>query len=414
MQEISDTVVQRLDVGGSALIPATSKRLSTASEPRKRPRILVVDDQLDILTALELLLKMNGFVAESVDSPPLALAAIGQPFDLVLMDLNYTRDTTSGQEGLALLTELRKQFDKLPIVVMTAWGNVELAVEAMRLGASDFVQKPWDNSRLLQTITKELDRAAAARRVVDSSKSELDIARHVQQKLFPQKLKPMTTLDYAGRCVPARAVGGDYYDFFDLGEGRLAGVLADVSGKGVGAAMLMANLQASFRSQIESGTREPADLLTAVNRLFYDATPPEQYVTLFYFDYDERARTMRFVNGGHPSPLLMRASGNAERLDATSTVVGLFPNWQCVTGSATLGPGDHLFAFTDGATDCTVIGGHQAEPDELGEDGFVELLLASKGVTALAAVEEIQAELARLGGGQDLVDDQTLIALVGR
>ena len=85
------------------------------------------------------------------------------------MDLNYTRDTTSGQEGLALLTELRKRFDKLPIVVMTAWGNVELAVEAMRLGASDFVQKPWDNSRLLQTITKELDRAAAARRVVDST-----------------------------------------------------------------------------------------------------------------------------------------------------------------------------------------------------------------------------------------------------
>src|SRR5271167_2713516 len=104
MQEISDTVVQRLNVGGSALIPTSSTKSPTASEPRKRPRILVVDDQLDILTALELLLKMNGFVAESVDSPPLALAAASQPFDLVLMDLNYTRDTTSGQEGLALLT----------------------------------------------------------------------------------------------------------------------------------------------------------------------------------------------------------------------------------------------------------------------------------------------------------------------
>ena len=414
MQEISDTVVQRLEVGDSALIPTPSTRSSTASEPRKRPRILVVDDQLDILTALELLLKMNGFVAESVDTPALALAAIGRTFDLVLMDLNYTRDTTSGQEGLALLTELRKRFDKLPIVVMTAWGNVELAVEAMRLGASDFVQKPWDNSRLLQTINKELDRAAAARRVVDNTKSELDIARHVQQKLFPQKLKPMPTLDYAGRCVPARAVGGDYYDFFDLGERRLSGVLADVSGKGVGAAMLMANLQASFRSQIESGTREPADLLAAVNRLFYDATPPEQYVTLFYFDYDEPARTMRFVNCGHPSPLLIKASGEAERLTATSTVVGLFPSWECTTGSATLGPGDHLFAFTDGATDCTVATGDYTELNELGEDGFVELLLASKSGTAQGAVEEIQAELARLGGGQDLVDDQTLIALVGR
>ena len=357
---------------------------------------------------------MNGFVAESVDTPALALAAIRQPFDLVLMDLNYTRDTTSGQEGLTLLTELRKLFDKLPIVVMTAWGNVELAVEAMRLGASDFVQKPWDNSRLLQTLNKELDRAAAARRVVDNNKSELDIARHVQQKLFPQKLKPMPTLDYAGRCVPARAVGGDYYDFFDLGEGRLSGVLADVSGKGVGAAMLMANLQASFRSQIESGTREPVELLAAVNRLFYDATPPEQYVTLFYFDYDEPARTMRFVNCGHPSPLLIKASGEAERLTATCTVVGLFPRFDCATGSVTLEPGDHLFAFTDGATDCTVIGSPQSEPSELGEEGFVELLLASNRGTAQAAVEEVQADLARLGGGLDLVDDQTLIALVGR
>jgi phosphoserine phosphatase RsbU/P len=408
-------VVQRLDVGGSALIPNPSTKSSAAVEPRKRPRILVSDDQLDILTALELLLKMSGYQTESVDSPVLALAATGgQPFDLVLMDLNYTRDTTSGQEGLALLTELRKRFDKLPIVVMTAWGNVELAVEAMRLGASDFVQKPWDNSRLLQTITKELDRAAAARRVVDSSKSELDIARHVQQKLFPQKLKSLASLDYAGRCVPARAVGGDYYDFFDLGEGRLAGVLADVSGKGVGAAMLMANLQASFRSQIESGTREPADLLTAVNRLFFDATPPEQYVTLFYFDYAEATRTMRFVNCGHLSPVLIRASGETERFSATSTVVGLFPRWDCATGSAAFGPGDRLFAFTDGATDFALASKNDAEIHELGEDAFVELLVKASSITAEAAVDEIQAELARLGNGRDLVDDQTLIAVMGR
>ena len=157
-----------------------------------------------------------------------------------------------------------------------------------------------------------------------------------------------------------------------------------------------------------------ADLLTAVNRLFYEATPPEQYVTLFYFDYDETARTMRFVNCGHPSPVLIRASGEADRLTASSTVVGLFPRWDCATGSATLASGDRLFAFTDGATDCTVAAGQHAEPGELGEDGLVELLLASKSSTAQAAVEEIQAELARLGGGQDLVDDQTLIALVGR
>ena len=114
MQETSDTVVQRLDIDGSALIPTPVTKPLAATEPRRRPRILVVDDQLDILTALELLLKMNGYQTESVDSPSRALTATGgQPFDLVLMDLNYTRDTTSGQEGLALLTELRVDLTSL-------------------------------------------------------------------------------------------------------------------------------------------------------------------------------------------------------------------------------------------------------------------------------------------------------------
>src|ERR1700680_1487936 len=209
-------------------------------------RVLVGNTQQDVLEALRLLLKGAGHKTTTVDSPNALLAAArADDFDLILMDLNYGRDTTSGQEGLDRLPSLQAQQNAAPIVVMTAWGSIDLAVEAMRRGAADFVQKPWDNARLLATLDKQADNVRRAR-------SEMEIARNVQQKLFPRKTAASGDIEYAGRCAPARNVSGDYYDFLDLGHGRLGIVLADVSGKGVPAALLMANLQACFRTQTET------------------------------------------------------------------------------------------------------------------------------------------------------------------
>ena len=129
------------------------------------PRILVADDQADVLAALRLLLKGEGFDIETVSSPAAVLKAVdSREIDVALIDLNYARDTTSGSEGLDLLTRLREKDPALPIVVMTAWGSVDLAVEAMRRGARDFVQKPWDNARLLTVIRTHLELSAALRR----------------------------------------------------------------------------------------------------------------------------------------------------------------------------------------------------------------------------------------------------------
>ncbi len=129
------------------------------------PRILIADDQPDVLTALRLLLKGEGYESESAVSPAQVLQLVTQgDFDAVLMDLNYTRDTTSGQEGLDLLSKLNAADPTLPVVVMTAWGSVGLAVEAMRRGAHDFVQKPWDNPRLLSIVRTQIELAAALRR----------------------------------------------------------------------------------------------------------------------------------------------------------------------------------------------------------------------------------------------------------
>ncbi len=128
-------------------------------------RILIADDQADVRESLRLLLKSEGFAVETAGSPAAVLAAVeAAGIDLVLMDMNYARDTTSGREGLELLARLREQDATLPVVVMTAWGTVDLAVEAMRMGAKDFVQKPWENARLLATLRTQLELATALRR----------------------------------------------------------------------------------------------------------------------------------------------------------------------------------------------------------------------------------------------------------
>src|SRR5262249_20766851 len=152
---------------------------------------------------------------------------------------------------------------------------------------------------------------------------ELEIAKQVQARLFPQILPPARTLEYMGICIQARQVGGDYYDFLDLGRGRLGLVIGDISGKGIAAALLMANLQANVRQCAISLDRlEP--LLGAVNQLFYANSSDSAYATLFFAEYDDTLRTFRYANCGHLSGLLLRNDDTIERLDSTATVVGLF------------------------------------------------------------------------------------------
>ncbi len=365
-------------------------------------RILVGDDQVDVLEALRLLLKGAGYQSELVDSPQALLrAARSKPFDLILMDLNYARDTTSGAEGLDLLSSLQEQDNAAPVIVMTAWSNVELAVEAMRRGACDFVQKPWDNARLLGAIRKQagesLERVRTERRV----KSELEIARNVQQKLFPNQTRHLASIDYAGQCVPAREVSGDYYDFLDIGANGLGFVLADVSGKGVAAALLMANLQACFRSQSQESISQPALMLRSVNKLFFESTPVEHYATLFFGTYDDRTRRLRYANCGHLPPFLLRANGTLERLPSTATVLGIFSSWTCEERTVDLRSGDTLVLFSDGVTEA----GIETE-EEFGEDGLLSVIQSLTGSSAEALVAGVINAVA--GEKQD---DVTVVAV---
>ncbi len=172
-----------------------------------------------------------------------------------------------------------------------------------------------ENLRLAEEMAVRLE---TERRVAH----ELEIARQVQNKLLPQKLPPLQTLEYAGACLQARSVGGDYYDFLDLGAGRLGFVLADIAGKGISAALLMANLQANLRSQYALALSDLPRLLCSVNRLFYENTEPAHYATFFFGVYDDTQRRLVYVNCGHNPPLLVRRDGPVERLSATATVLG--------------------------------------------------------------------------------------------
>jgi hypothetical protein len=168
---------------------------------------------------------------------------------------------------------------------------------------------------------------------------ELEIAKHVQSRLFPQTLPPLATLEYAGVCIQARQVGGDYYDFLDLGQNRLGFVIADISGKGIAAALLMANLQANLRSLCTIAHQQPDHLLCSVNQLFCENTTDGAFATLFFAEYDDATRLLRYANCGHLPALLLRGD-DTMRLDATATVLGIFKKWDCEVCECHLAPGD--------------------------------------------------------------------------
>jgi serine phosphatase RsbU (regulator of sigma subunit) len=199
----------------------------------------------------------------------------------------------------------------------------------------------------------EAQRRAIAEKLESETRAtqELEIARQVQARLFPQTLAPCGPLEYAGVCVQARQVGGDYYDFLNLGQDRLGLVVGDIAGKGIAAALLMANLQANLRSQCAVALEQPQRFLESVNQLFYENTIESAYATLFFAEYDSQARRLRYANCGHLPGLLLRSDGTLDRLSSTCTVLGLFKDWVCSIGESTLMPGDTLVLYTDGVTE---------------------------------------------------------------
>jgi serine phosphatase RsbU (regulator of sigma subunit) len=247
-----------------------------------------------------------------------------------------------------------------------AWGGVFTRFED--LDRNSFALVSFDEV----TRAVEAQRRAAARKLEVERRAahELEIAKQVQSRLFPQRLPQLRTLEYAGACVQTQQVGGDYYDFLDLGQERLGLVIGDIAGKGMPAALLMANLQANLRSQCAIAVEQPEELLQSVNRLFYENTADTAaYATLFYSEFDDRTRRLRYSNCGHLPGLVLRLGGDVERLDSMAPVLGLFPTLECPTGERQLNAGDVFAIYTDGITEA-----FNDRDEEFGEDRLIDAL----------------------------------------
>ncbi len=277
-------------------------------------------------------------------------------------------------------------------------------------GAMTHFRDPDGNSFALvaydeETRAVEAQRQAASARLEAERRvaQELEIAKQVQTRLFPQNLPALATLDYSGICMQARQVGGDYYDFLDLGRERLGLVLGDISGKGIAAALLMANLQANLRSQCAIAADEPQRFLGMVNRLFYENSTDTAYATVIFVEYDQSRRRVRYANCGHLSGLLLRRDGALERLDSTCTVLGMFQLWDCCTQELPFSSGDTLALYTDGVTESFNVRG-----EEFGEERLIESLRRHCEEPAQALIASIIKDVVKFSP-REQHDDRTLI-----
>jgi sigma-B regulation protein RsbU (phosphoserine phosphatase) len=295
-------------------------------------------------------------------------------------------------------------------------GSADGALQGVIVLGPRLAEEPYSSGdrRLLASVASQAGIAmrsiSMAEKMAESmeaerrSEQEMQIARQVQRRLLPQQAPSLATLDMAGKCIQTRAVGGDYYDFLDFGAGKLGLVLADISGKGISAALLMANLQANLRGQYALALEDLPRLLRSVNQLFYKNTESNHYATTFFAVYDDQSRILRYVNCGHNPPLLLRDNGDVEWLQATATVLGLFEEWDCSVAERQMRAGDVLLIYTDGISEAAP--GEEAE--EFGEDRLIQSIRTHRAKCADGMLEAVIADVQRFSQGEQ-ADDMTVI-----
>jgi serine phosphatase RsbU (regulator of sigma subunit) len=278
------------------------------------------------------------------------------------------------------------------------WGGVfthfkDLDGNSFALVGFDEVTREIELQRRALEEQREAERRAA---------QELEIAKDVQARLFPQIPLPVKTLECAGACIQARQVGGDYFDFLDLGDGCFGLVTGDVAGKGIAAALLMANLQANLQIQCGMGLDQPRALLRSVNQVFHKNTNESAYATLFFAKYEDERRRLRYANCGHLPPLLLRRDDSLDRLESTGTVLGLFREWDCVVEERYLCSGDILAIYTDGITEA-----FNDTDEEFGEERLVESLRRYRHLSAQGIISAVVEDVRRFSAFEQH-DDITL------
>jgi sigma-B regulation protein RsbU (phosphoserine phosphatase) len=361
------------------------------------PRILIVEDEPDIALGLQVDLTHEGYDVEIVRDGEAALerAARGA-LDLILLDVMLPR-----KDGFTVCRELRRWDTQTPIVVLTARAHELEKIRGLELGADDYVTKPFSPIELRARIKSILAHRKAWRADGVRLDRELRTAADVQQRLLPQTRPSITSLDYVGYCQPALLVGGDYYDFLDLSDDHVGLVVADVSGKGASAALVMASLHGCLRAHANGHTGRFEEVITTANTLLHAATDAGRYATVFYGVYSGADRQLRYVNAGHPAALVAR-DGDLWELESDCPPLGLFERIEPVPRRIRLSAGDRLLVFSDGLSEAV-----STEGVEFGAEA-ARVLADRRLGTADELRQALLAALHTHTGGRQ-ADDVTLI-----
>ena len=379
----------------------------------KVPKILVVDDEPDVELLirrafrhkvrdgeLSVLFALNGVEA-------LARLREEPDIDMVLSDINMPQ-----MDGLTLLDQLARVDPSIKAVIVSAYGDMKNIRAAMNLGAFDFVTKPIDLGDLEITVDKTLKHLALMREALRSRDQlvalhqELDLARQLQQSILPRRFPQSPAYElYADMC-PAKEVGGDFYDFFEVGAGQVALAIADVSGKGMAAALFMAVSRTLLRASALAGL-PPGACLQRVNDLLCDNNDATMFVSLLYGILDLSTGEFVYANGGHNSPYRIAPDGRVTGLEPTGGVaLGVVPGADYTEKAVALGPGDGLFLYTDGVTEA-----FDQHSNEFGDERLVDALRQSGGSGAREMLERVTAAVGRFVGAATHSDDLTCLAL---
>jgi sigma-B regulation protein RsbU (phosphoserine phosphatase) len=273
------------------------------------------------------------------------------------------------------------------------------------LGANDYVSKPFSLRELLARVRALLRHEREHREDKERLNRELEMAAKVQMDLLPRAYPKVPGLDYAGVCRPARGVSGDYYDFLPLGEGKMGFLLADVSGKGMSAALLGASLHAAVRTNVRSGETGCAKVLAKANRLLFETTAPERFATVVYAVYDAATRKLTYANAGHCPPMLLHQE-TCIRLESLTPPLGMLQAVPEIQQEVQLVPGDWLLVFSDGVTEAGDENGA-----EFGEKGLLATFRRASPQTAAGACQSVMEEVRKHLREQRQPDDITLIAM---
>jgi sigma-B regulation protein RsbU (phosphoserine phosphatase) len=366
--------------------------------------VLVADDQPNVIDALQFLLKASGIGADRAASPEEVLSKVGNGrYDLLLMDMNYARDTTSGEEGLELLHQVKSADPALSIVVMTAWSTIEIAVASLQHGAADFIQKPWDNDAALRVIDAQIAACKKRRQEMSLHRAEAEEAAQVHRSLLGASSARFGRISIAAGTRSHREVGGDYFDFLAVNDDRVAIAIADIMGKGIGAALLMANLQAHFRTHAQRA-QSPAEICDSLNAMLLQ-TSGGRLATMIAAQLDISTQVFTFCTAGHPEAICVNADGTIASLTSDGPVMGSFATARYSNANRQLQHGDRIVMVTDGFLEAEGTAG-----EELGESRLGGWSVELRALPADEMFARLNDRLLAFSGGK-LSDDSTLMVI---